>query len=154
MVEAGADSDVRLIWARSDNEYLHKKALVWSVSVFHLVAALPGVFAMSSSHRTRWSLSGSHEISTEATPFKIIPFRFLVYQLITVSVLVFFIKQVDTQSIFIFGIFIKRRFLDYIQLPFFSRNTFWGESYDIPRFYSENKLLLWNLCNIPDTQCE
>ena len=33
--------------------YLHYKALVLSVSVFRLVAASPGVFAMSSSHRTR-----------------------------------------------------------------------------------------------------
>ena len=32
------------------NLIMYLKALVLSVSVFHLVAALPGVFAMSSSH--------------------------------------------------------------------------------------------------------
>ena len=116
-----------------------KSTCILSVSVFHLVAALPGVFAMSSSHWTRWSLSGSHyKYQLKLSILNFVLVRFLVYQLITVSVLVFFIKQVDTQSIFYFRNIYKRRFLDYLQLPFFSRNTFWGESYDISRYYSEN----------------
>ena len=42
-------------------EYL-LQTLVWLVSAFPHVAALPGVFAKSSSQKTRWSLSGIYRI--------------------------------------------------------------------------------------------